>query len=554
MMILGSLGFFIYGMKTMSDGIQKAAGAQMRSILSSMTRNRYLGVLTGFLITALVQSSSATTVMTVSFVNAGLLSLVESAGVMMGANVGTTITGWIVSILGFKVKLSMYSIPMFAVGLPLLIAGKGKLKYWGEFIIGFAMLFLALSYLKESVPDLHNNPEALAFLQKYADYGIWSRLLFVFIGTLVTIIVQSSSAAMAITLTMCSQGWLPFEIATAMVLGENIGTTITAEIASLIGNVNAKRSARIHSAFNIIGVTWMVILMPVFLSGLENFMQNVMNLSNPFTNPESMPISLSAFHTAFNLTNVFLLIGFVPALVRIAKWSVPSQGKDKQKRLKYIGASLRNPELSTVELQKEITHYGRVVHQMFYYLRDLLETKDSSKQKKLLKRIRKYEVITDEIEIEINEYITALNKQEKTEVTSRKLNTYLNISGDMERIGDIFYQISKTLEQKIENRQYFVPEQRTAIKQLMQLLDEAFTEMIKILSQENGDDIELEKAKSTEAQINQLRDQMKYQNYLQLGEDLYDVKTAIMYINMASRLEKIGDLIYTIDESFAGKA
>ncbi len=553
MMILGSLGFFIYGMKTMSDGIQKAAGQQMRSILGSMTRNKYLGVLTGFLITALVQSSSATTVMTVSFVNAGLLSLMESAGVMMGANVGTTVTGWIVSVLGFKVKLSMYSIPMFALGLPMLIAGKGKIKYWGEFVIGFAMLFLALAYLKESVPDLHENPQALAFLQKYTQYGIGSRMLFVLIGALITIIVQSSSAAMAITLTMCSQGWLPFEVGAAMILGENIGTTITAEIASLIGNLNAKRSARIHSTFNLIGVSWMVLLMPIFLDALQHFLQQYMNIHAPFTDPHDMPIALSAFHTVFNLSNVILLIGFVPLLVRIAKWSVPAKGKDKQKRLKYIGSSLRNPELATVELQKEITHYGRVIHQMLYFLRELLESKELALQNKLIKRISKYEVITDEIELEVNEYITALNKQEKTEATSRKLNAYLNIAGDMERIGDIIYQISKSIEQKIEHRQYFVPEQRAYIRKTVQLLDEAFSKMIRILARENDLENELQEAQGLEMQINQLRDQMKYQNYQQLGDELYDVKTAIMYVNLASRLEKIGDLIYTIVQTSAAE-
>jgi len=237
--ILGALAFFIYGMKMMSDGIQRAAGSQLRKILRTMTKNKYLGVGTGFLTTALVQSSSATTVMTVSFVNAGLLTLVESAGVMMGANIGTTITGWIVSLLGFKLKLSAYSIPLFAIGVPMLFSKNGKFKYWGEFIIGFAILFLGLTYLKGAVPDLKGNPGALAWIQNVADYGFFSRLLFVFIGALVTVVVQSSSAAMAITLTLVYTGWLPLEVAAAMILGENIGTTITAEIASLVGNTNA---------------------------------------------------------------------------------------------------------------------------------------------------------------------------------------------------------------------------------------------------------------------------------------------------------------------------
>ena len=272
--IIGALAFFVYGMKMMSDGIQRAAGSQLRNILRSMTKNRFLGVGTGFLTTALVQSSSATTVMTVSFVNAGLLTLVESAGIMMGANIGTTITGLIVSLLGFKMKLSAYSIPLFAIGVPMLFSKRGKFKYWGEFIIGFAILFLGLTYLKGAVPDLKGNTNALAWIQSIADYGFFSRVLFVFVGALVTVIVQSSSAAMAITLTLVYTGWLPLEVAAAMILGENIGTTITAEIASVVGNTNAKRSARIHSLFNIIGVTWMIILLPWILGMLGGFVDS----------------------------------------------------------------------------------------------------------------------------------------------------------------------------------------------------------------------------------------------------------------------------------------
>ena len=370
--ILGSLAFFIFGMKMMSEGIQRAAGSQLRSILRTMTKNRYLGVFTGFLVTALVQSSSASTVMTVSFVNAGLLSLVESAGVMMGANIGTTVTGWLISILGFKIKLSAYSIPLFAIGLPMLFSNKAKLKYWGEFIIGFAILFLGLSYLKGAVPDLKNNADALNWLQSFTEWGFLSRVFFVFVGALVTIIVQSSSAAMAITLTMCAQGWLPFEVAAAMILGENIGTTITAELASLVGNTNAKRSARIHSMFNVIGVTWMVILMPYILPMLASFVENTFGIGNPYTSAEDMPIGLSMFHTFFNLTNVLLLLGFVPLLVKAAIWSVKANAEDDEDvGLKFISTSVLTPELATIELQKETAHFGQVTSKMPEYSEEI---------------------------------------------------------------------------------------------------------------------------------------------------------------------------------------
>lgn len=551
--ILGSLGFFIFGMKTMSDGVQKAAGNQMREILRTMTQNRFLGVFTGFLITAIVQSSSATTVMTVSFVNAGLLSLVESAGIMMGANVGTTITGWIVSMLGFKIHLSLYSIPLFAFGVPMLFSNKGNTKYWGEFIIGFAMLFLALSYLKESVPDIRSNQHILEFLKGYTSYGIFSRILFVIIGTLITVIVQSSSAAMAITLTMCAQGWLTFDVAAAMVLGENIGTTITAEIASLIGNVNAKRSARIHSLFNIIGVTWMILLMPIFLRGLQFILTHLMGIEDGFTNPEDMPIALSAFHTVFNLSNVFLLIGFVPMLVRIAKWSVPSKGGDKKSTLKFIGGSMRTPELALNELQKVTSNFADLLIKMSSNVRHLMATKDGSNHNSLLKKIRKHEQITDDIELEIVEYITELNKQEITDYTSKKLSNYLNIANDLERIGDIYFQISKSLEQKFNERQYFLPEQRNGIYTLLNLVDRALLEMFTNLNMAAPEDVDITQASNIESQINKTRSQLRKDNNLRIGEELYDVRTAILYMNIVTRLERIGDHIFDVNQTIIGK-
>lgn len=377
--IFGSLAFFIFGMKMMSEGIQRAAGSQLRGFLGNMTKNRVLGVFTGFLITALVQSSSATTVMTVSFVNAGLLSLLESAGVMMGANIGTTITGWLVSFLGFKVKLSAYSIPLFAIGVPMLFMNKGKVKYWGEFIVGFAILFLGLSALKGSVPDIKHNPEVLEWLKSFSNSGIWSRLFFVLVGTILTIVVQSSSAAMAITLTMCAQGWLPFEVSAAMILGENIGTTITAELASIVGNTAAKRSARIHSLFNVIGVTWMVIVLPLFLPVLSSFMMSI-GFEDP-TSKEGMALGLSAFHTSFNMLNVLIMIGFVPWLVKVATKTVKEKldEDESNSRLQFISGNIITPELATIELQKETAHFGKVTSKMNGFLEALIQEKDEKK-------------------------------------------------------------------------------------------------------------------------------------------------------------------------------
>ncbi|MEE9437972.1 MAG: Na/Pi cotransporter family protein [Saprospiraceae bacterium] len=551
--IVGALAFFVYGMKMMSDGVQRAAGSQMRNILRTMTKNRFLGVFTGFITTAMVQSSSATTVMTVSFVNAGLLTLVESAGVMMGANIGTTITGWIVSLLGFKLKLSALSIPIFAIGVPMLFAGKGKLKYWGEFLIGFAILFLGLSYLKGAVPDLKHNPEVLDFLRQFTQWGFFSRLFFVMVGTIVTIVVQSSSAAMAITLTLCAQGWLDYEVAASMILGENIGTTITAEVASMVGNTSAKRSARIHSMFNIIGVTWMVIALPYFLPFLSDIVQNVLGGSDPFQK-EGMPIGLSAFHTVFNLLNVIFMLGFVNWLVKMAIWSVPDKDTEvDDTRLKFIGFSSVTPELATVELQKETAHFGEVVSRMSGFFKTLINTKDTKEANIMIKKLHKYEDISDNMEIEIAEYITKLSDKEITPRTSLRLRSVLNVCNDLERIGDIYFQLSKTIENKNENKLSFTIKQKENINVMIAKIDEAFAEMINNLNNPHYDQVSKVKADDLEYDINKLRDKFRKENLVKIGNKDYNTKTAMMYNNIYSALEKVGDHIINVTEAVVGE-
>jgi len=561
--VLGALSFFVYGMKMMSDGIQRAAGSQLRNILRNMTKNRFLGVGTGFLTTALVQSSSATTVMTVSFVNAGLLTLVESAGIMMGANIGTTVTGWIVSLLGFKMKLSAYSIPLFAFGVPMLFSNKGKLKYWGEFIIGFAILFLGLTYLKGAVPDLKGNTDTLVWIQDLADYGFVSRVLFVFVGALVTIVVQSSSAAMAITLTFVYAGWLPLEVAAAMILGENVGTTITAEIASVVGNTNAKRSARIHSLFNIIGVTWMVILLPWILTFLSGFVDSFSELfekgvkikqDNLDQDNIMNTYKLAAFHTTFNIINVILMLPFVNWLVKMAIRTVPEkEGDDDDHRLKFISAGIRTPELATVELQKETAHFAEVVARMNVFSKKLINEKDSKNQRALIKKLHKYENISDKMEIEITEYITKLSDQEITPRTSRRLRSILNICNDLERIGDIYFQVAKTIEQKNESKTYFTPDQRNNLNNMLDKVGEAFTNMAKNLNNPHYDQVSKEKAVELEYEINTMRDEFRKENLTRIGEEDYNVKSAMVYNNIYSSLEKVGDHIINVTEAVVGE-
>jgi len=560
--IAGALCFFIYGMKMMSDGIQRAAGSMLRNILRSMTKNRYLGVFTGFLITALVQSSSATTVMTVSFVNAGLLTLIESAGIMMGANIGTTVTGWIIAILGFKVKLSAYSIPLFAIGVPMLFSSRGKLKYWGEFLIGFAILFLGLSYLKGAVPDL--GKDTLAWIEGFAQYGIFSRIGFVLLGALVTVIVQSSSAAMAITLTLVYAGWLPLEVAAAMVLGENIGTTITAEIASLVGNTEAKRSARIHSMFNIIGVCWMVILLPWVIEFLTTFVENFSSIfeSNKKLKTEDLKAAdvlntyiLAAFHTTFNIINVIMLIWFVPWLVKMAIKTVPGnpEDEDNEGKLRFIGTAVRTPELATIELQKEAARFGEITSRMSGFAKTLINSTDAKEQKKMMKKLKKYEKITDRLEIEITEYMTKLSNHEITPKTSIRLRSILNICNDLERIGDIYFQISKAIERKIEDKGYFLPKQRENINNMIGAVDHAFEIMVKNLSTPSYDNVTKAEAKAAEKAINAMRNELRAENNQRIGNEDYNSKTAMVYNNIFSSLEKVGDHIINVTESVVGE-
>jgi len=559
--ILGALAFFIYGMKIMSEGIQRAAGSQLRNILRSMTKNRFLGVFTGFLITAIVQSSSATTVMTVSFVNAGLISLVESAGVMMGANIGTTVTGWIIAVLGFTVKLSVYSIPLFAIGVPLMFSKKGQRKYWGEFLIGFAILFLGLDFLKDAVPDLSG--EALSWIKSWAEYGILSRIFFVIIGAMITIIVQSSTAAMAVTLALVYKGWLPVDVAAAMVLGENIGTTITAEVASLVGNTQAKRSARIHSLFNVIGVIWMVILLPYVIDWLTVFVENFTDLFQSNAKLKTADLTeqqkmntyiLAAFHTTFNILNVSLLIGFVPWIIKVAIKTVPDKlGEAEFESLKYINSANRTPELATVELQKEIARYGDVTTRMLGFSKDLINSTDEKNSSALISKLKKYEEITDKFEDEITEYITNLSDKEMTHKTSVRLRSFFNICNDMERVGDIFYQLSKAIENKMKRKLYFTPDQRNQLNELIEIVERAFNEMNHNLNLQSYDSATLDKCYGLEEEINIKRNALRSFNQKNLENDDYNVSSALIFTNLFSSLERIGDHLVNISESVAGE-
>lgn len=554
LVLLGSLGLFIFGMKLMSEGLQQSAGGRLRSILGSMTSNRYLGVLSGFLITALVQSSSATTVMTVSFVNAGLLTLVESAGVMMGANIGTTITGWLVSIFGFKVSISSYALIFIAIGAPMMFMARKHLNSWANAIIGFAILFMGLGFLKDAVPDLGADSPIIQFFTQFSDsqYPIIGRLAFVLLGTLVTIVVQSSSAAMALTLTMVLKGIIPFEVGAAMILGENIGTTITAELASLVGNVHAKRSARIHSMFNIVGVTWMVILMPFFLRGITSFMGNSLGIDIA-TDDEGATVALAAFHTVFNLSNVLLLIWFVPWLVKIAERTVKSKGEDDEIfKLEYIhGGLLSTPELSVLEAKKEVLKFSKLDRKMLKRVSDLINETDPKKIGKLIKKISKYEDITDNLEKEIADYLGRVSSNDLSDKSSTDLRAMLSIVNDLERIGDIFFEISKTVEKKVEKKIWFEQSQRSSLNSMVEQLEIAF-DIMEANLESQYEDVEITAAREAEDALNKLRDKIRKHHLKSVQKGDYKPAAGLAYSNIFSSLERVGDHVINVSEAVTG--
>lgn len=548
LILIGSLGFFIYGMKVMSEGLQQASGKRLRSMLSQITSNRIKGVLTGFGSTAIVQSSSVTTVMTVSFVNAGLMSLRQSAGVMMGANIGTTITGWLILLMGFQMDISEYTYIIIAFAIPLLFISKGKSRAWASAIFGFCILFMGLEALKNSVPTLDENSALVQFFLTYQD-AWYGTIMFVILGALITIVIQSSSAAMALTLAMVHTGTIPFEVACGMVLGENIGTTITAELAGLVANVHAKRSARIHSMFNIIGVGWMLLVLPFFLKGLSYLVGG-----DPYKDVEVANTTIVLFHSAFNTVNVFFMIWFVPQLCRLAELTVKSRGEsDEVFKLDFIGGPLGSTaELCILEAKKEVAKFGSITSRMNKFIGNYLNTADQKVKGKMLEKIEKYEDITDRVEIEIADFLSKTARLEMSAEASITMRGMLNISTDLERIGDIFYQMSRSLERKDRNKIFFTPEQRMGLNEMLKLVSEAFEIMNHNLNSQYGA-INLNPAMAKELEINGKRDELRENMLIDIGSGSH-TDNALIFSDMFSSLEKVGDHIINVSEHVANRS
>ena len=556
--LIGALGIFIFGMKIFSDGLQKVAGNKLRSILKGMTKNRLSGILTGFGATTITQSSTTTTVMVVSFVNAGLITFIESTGVIMGANIGTTVTAWMVSIFGFQMKITPVAISLIGIFFPFLFVGSDKLKNTAEAMIGFGILFIGLEFIKEAVPNIQDNPEMFAALDSFTGFGFASIIIFVFVGTLLTLLTQSSSAATAITLVMLFQGWINFPIAAAMILGENIGTTVTANIAAIVGNVHAKRAARFHLIFNLIGVIWMLFLINPFLIGIDAIMQKfVPEVGSIFDDSQearaAATLGLSLFHTTFNILNVSLLFGFVPAIIRLVEriQKDKSDGDDAF-RLQYIsGGLMSSPELSIAQAHKEIELFGKLIEKMHFSFTGLL-MKKPKKNQKFLKKIAKREQITDNIELEVSEYLTRLSGTNLSVDATRRVRSMLSIVNDLERVGDIYYQLSKTFEDMMELE---VALPKEAIDEVAVYLD-VVLQAIKLMRQNmqnvNGK-VDLDSAIMMENRINERRDEMKETHFLRLQQGVYSAQTGVVFMDFITRLEKIGDHIFNVQESLAGK-
>ena len=561
--LLGAMGMFLYGMNLMSSGLQKAAGDKLRGFLSAMTSNPFKRVMTGVGITALIQSSSATTVMVVSFVNAGLLTLVKAIGVIMGANIGTTITAWMVSLLGFKADISILAVPLMLLGFLFSNSKKNQNKNIGELIVGFSLLFLGLSFMKESVPDLTQTPEVLEFVKMWSGYGFWSVLIFLGVGTVLTLILQSSSATMAITLIMLSMGWIPFPMACAMVLGENIGTTITANIAASVGNPSAKRAAMSHTIFNVFGVIWALVLFRPFL-GLVGRIIEFMGFPNPaaadfsVTEPDGATgtaalYGLSMLHTLFNTINTLILVWFTGLIAKLVTKMIrePENKEEKPFRLMYINAGpLATPELATEQAIKEIIHFAKISRNGLGYARAAINETETDKFEELRSKLVKYEEISDRIEYEIANFLNAVSEGEISESTSYKIKAMYKIIGELESLGDSGESISRILSRRNIHNKSFDPETIKKINAMIDLVDHAYSVMIDNLNMaENSTLEEISNAYAAEERINVLRDNLREEEINSLENNRKNYQTSVYYMDIVSELEKMGDFMINISQA-----
>lgn len=549
--LIGSLALFLYGMKIMSEGLQKFAGDSLRRILTAMTTNRVTGVLTGVLITALIQSSSATTVMVVSFVNAGLLTLTQSIGVIMGANIGTTVTAWLISALGFKVDIAAFALPLLAFALPLFFSGKSSRKSIGEFVFGFAFLFMGLQSLKANAPDLGANPEMLAFVQNYTDMGFFSIILFLFIGAILTMIVQASAATMAITLIMCANGWIGYHLGVALVLGENIGTTITANLAALTGNTQARRAALAHLVFNVFGVMWVLVLFYPFTNAVSWFVTHVMKVSDPAV---AVSFKLAAFHTAFNISNTFIMIWFVSLIEKTVCTLIKPKVEDEEYRLRYItGGMLSTAELSILQAHKEISLFAERTARMFNMVKELFYEKNEETFLKTYSRIEKYENISDRMEIEIANYLTEVSEGRLSSESKEEIRIMLRAVSEIESIADSCNNLARSIKRRNEFKSEFTEEQNKHLDHMFELVSGALNRMNLILHKPELVHDDINPSYNIENEINNYRNQLKSRNIEDINNKLYQYQDGVYYMDMVSESEKLGDYVLNVVQAVIEK-
>ena len=549
--LIASMALFLYGMKIMSEGLQKFAGDSLRRILTAMTTNRVTGVLTGVLITALIQSSSATTVMVVSFVNAGLLTLTQSIGVIMGANIGTTVTAWLISALGFKVDIAAFALPLLAFALPLFFSGKSSRKSIGEFVFGFAFLFMGLQSLKANAPDLGANPEMLAFVQNYTDMGFFSIILFLFIGAILTMIVQASAATMAITLIMCANGWIDYHLGVALVLGENIGTTITANLAALTGNTQARRAALAHLVFNVFGVMWVLVLFYPFTNAVSWFVTHVMKVSDPAV---AVSFKLAAFHTAFNISNTFIMIWFVSLIEKTVCTLIKPKVEDEEYRLRYItGGMLSTAELSILQAHKEISLFAERTARMFNMVKELFYEKNEETFLKTYSRIEKYENISDRMEIEIANYLTEVSEGRLSSESKEEIRIMLRAVSEIESIADSCNNLARSIKRRNEFKSEFTEEQNKHLDHMFELVSGALNRMNLILHKPELVHDDINPSYNIENEINNYRNQLKSRNIEDINNKLYQYQDGVYYMDMVSESEKLGDYVLNVVQAVIEK-
>ena len=558
--LLGSLALLMFGMKSMSEALQKMAGPQLRHVLGAMTTNRFTGVLTGMFVTAAVQSSTATTLMTVSFVNAGLLTLMQAISVIMGAHIGTTVSAWIMS-LGFSFNITDFVYVGFFIGIILIYMKKRRII--GDFLFGIAFLFLGLGTLKETGFALVEDPGAsaviTAFFQNFNEPTFWNSFFFLVMGTVLTLCVQSSAAIMAITMILCSTGVLHIDQGIMLVLGENIGTTITANIVAIGANTQARRAAFAHFTINVIGVTWAIIILQPFIDmicRMVGFDRTLEPADAAFAaNMGKIAIVLATFHSAFNIANTFLQIWFVQYIERFVCWVIKPKKLDEEEdfKLHFITSGImKTPELSVLEAQKEIRDFAERIQKMFGMVRELLVTKDDAAFSKLYARIEKYESISDDMEIEIAKYLDQVSNSHLSDETKAKIRAMLREISELESIGDACFNMARTINRKVQNKQeHFTQPQYEHLHQMMQLTDDALTQM-NVLMTGRKESFDVNRSFNIENEINNFRQQLKSQNINDVNNHEYTYAVGTIYMDLINECEKLGDYVVNVVEARMG--